>query len=984
MNFGVINTRDCVTIPPPIDQRCLDPAFAIANPDICGTATLTRLIIKPGQGLICQLGSINFSAVLVSNGVETDVTNQTTFTSSDMNVALIGAATGRCTGLNAGECTITASYLNFTAMAKLTVMAGDNCCSQMTVAMLVVVDTTYSMAQAFGGTYTTKLDYARAAANRFISEVNPHKDMVGLSAMHGTSYNILADISSNVASVAAQTNLLQQTQDKTEFFDAFTQAIAQLNNTIADRKVLILISDGNDTLTSNWTTANDPIVLSQAFQQQGGTVICFGVRAANNGFKLLEALATGGFFINAYPSNAAQSLNYLSGLKGYICAGNCVPTGDQVVHKGQLNYNTFQNWNVLNGWVDLQGNDFFDYLSGNGLYVDLIAGTQPSGNENGMLSSKTPFALNSGDTYRLSVRLAGNQVVSRPADAVHLQVYYINSSGTQVLLDQIVPVPNYLQAFQVYSFSFTAPVNCNAYITVQQANAPAPDPSGDYRAGVLLDLVQLDDVTNLNTLIADNFDEENPVYIPPACGTGTTYVFLPDLNRYGYESGYNCYGYGCLDEPPGVQSPDPNPQGDVETGGAPPPTTYSSTQQACASCPTGSVNLSWDLTAASASSSNGVPIVPQQNINPPWCSNTFPAWIQYVFAAPTTVAAYLLYQAYGRHPGDVSQRPINVQLQGSNDGVTWTVLDTRTGIQPITSLAFPVQTPGAYTFYRVYFTQFSDNNTICLTNVLFSDGLPVQQCATASATSQISQGDADSKASSAALAAAQAMLTCQTIYTSTQQYTACCPAGTLGNPNCVTRSATVTSYNSQAEADAQALAEAQAAAQAALNCTGSNNTQAITINDSNTPPTEATPYPSVAYQTGAPASLSKVTVTLHGFQHTSPPDVLILLEGPDGTTCELMRHCGQTVIPVGPIDITFDDAAATNLPSGSTFGAGTYKPSQYGVVLAYPAPAPQPAYGTTLSVFNGKNGNGSWALWVIDSLPFNAGQITNGWTIALS
>lgn len=42
---------------------------------------------------------------------------------------------------------------------------------------------------------------------------------------------------------------------------------------------------------------------------------------------------------------------------------------------GAFNYNTFANWTVSNGAVDLIGNGAFDFYPGNGLYVDLD-GTQ--------------------------------------------------------------------------------------------------------------------------------------------------------------------------------------------------------------------------------------------------------------------------------------------------------------------------------------------------------------------------------------------------------------------------------------------------------------------------------------------------------------------------------------------------------------------------------------------------------------------------------
>lgn len=105
--------------------------------------------------------------------------------------------------------------------------------------------------------------------------------------------------------------------------------------------------------------------------------------------------------------------------------------------------------------------------------------------------------------------------------------------------------------------------------------------------------------------------------------------------------------------------------------------------------------------------------------------------------------------------------------------------------------------------------------------------------ATATATSYDSQSDADAQAYVQALAEAQASLQCSVItntYTSTKSYTASCPSGQYGHD--VTRTATATSYTTQADADDKALAQATSAATADLQCsttqTTYNSTQSYT------------------------------------------------------------------------------------------------------------------------------------------------------------
>jgi hypothetical protein len=94
------------------------------------------------------------------------------------------------------------------------------------------------------------------------------------------------------------------------------------------------------------------------------------------------------------------------------------------------------------------------------------------------------------------------------------------------------------------------------------------------------------------------------------------------------------------------------------------------------------------------------------------------------------------------------------------------------------------------------------------------DGFGPAVSRTATATSQVSQTDADNEALDLACAEAEAALVCS--WTSTQTCVAECPPGTVGNS--VTKTATYTSTISQADADAQALASACAQANAELDC----------------------------------------------------------------------------------------------------------------------------------------------------------------------
>ena len=702
MGLGKIITQRCLTDPPP-DPRCANEAFALANPDIC--PMVPRLVIRPSFALACSLGSVQFKASYFDAvGIETDVTDQTIFESSNPNIAVVGATSGNATGLSTGEASITGTYQTLSAFAELTVL-GDNCCDDQNVAMMVMVDRTRSMNQPFGAEYATKLHFAKAAATRFISEVNETKDTVGLMQFTAAGYDILSPLTSDKAAVAAMIPGINQTQQLTTFYDALTAAITELNAaTTAELKVIVLISDGEDK-DDSYSSADNPVALLQEFKDAGGIVLCVGVRAHDFGYNLLQAFSTGGFFLNGHDLNAEATLGFMSGLKGYICAGNCTPTGDEFVATGTLNYCGLANWNVVDGHVDLMGNGFLDLLPGNGLYLDL-AGSRAE--FKGRLESKDSYNIEESKTYRLKLKLAGNQRVDATPNTVRVRAfarnsitlpdqdyttaavltdgagsapletyeyafsyvtangetgltpasnatnggfetfkitvtadsvlaaleqpvlvrlwvrelgtskYYliaeadpesptfeytynlarlaaaiangtvdpcynpveVNSTGAPIVIfEQDITIDDFTQDFTDYNLSFEAPYDAEVWLSIQQTETPA----GYDATGLLLAEVTFENVTDDDELLHDDFNTENTVYVPPACGLGSNYVLLS--GGYGYAYGYNCYGEGCLDEPPDVQSPDPSPLVDNEV--TTPPEFCSRTADVVRSCATG-------------------------------------------------------------------------------------------------------------------------------------------------------------------------------------------------------------------------------------------------------------------------------------------------------------------------------------------------------------------------------------------------------------
>lgn len=97
-----------------------------------------------------------------------------------------------------------------------------------------------------------------------------------------------------------------------------------------------------------------------------------------------------------------------------------------------------------------------------------------------------------------------------------------------------------------------------------------------------------------------------------------------------------------------------------------------------------------------------------------WISAVFqtPAWIGYQWAdgRARTATAYAITFVNGTSLA--TRAPKDWTLQGSNNGSTWTVVDTRsnqTGWGGSTRRGYTIQSPGAYTRYRLNVTDDNDS-----------------------------------------------------------------------------------------------------------------------------------------------------------------------------------------------------------------------------------------------------------------------------------
>lgn len=143
-----------------------------------------------------------------------------------------------------------------------------------------------------------------------------------------------------------------------------------------------------------------------------------------------------------------------------------------------LNYTGFANWTVSAGTVDLIGNPaFFDFLGGNGRYVDLDGSTGDAG-----IMTSSALALTGGVSYDLTFSLAGSQ--RGDTNTVTYGIDYnsdsiLDVSASQTLASNV--------GFGVFNLSFTpGSSTSNARIVFGQ--------TGGDNVGLLLDNVALNSV----------------------------------------------------------------------------------------------------------------------------------------------------------------------------------------------------------------------------------------------------------------------------------------------------------------------------------------------------------------------------------------------------------------------------------------------------------------------------------------------------------
>jgi hypothetical protein len=163
----------------------------------------------------------------------------------------------------------------------------------------------------------------------------------------------------------------------------------------------------------------------------------------------------------------------------------------------------------------------------------------------------------------------------------------------------------------------------------------------------------------------------------------------------------------------------------------------------------------------------------------------------------------------------------------------------------------------------------------------------------------------------------------------------------------------------------------------------------------------AFPYPSEIEVSGfrRGSRITNVRVNLNGLSHPIPDDIDMMLVGPKGQNTIIMSDVGgsfsvQNIIL--SLDDAFENAADGGLPDNASLAGpnsfGNYTPGNVGSGDPFPAPAPAPSTADKLSVFNGRNPNGTWELFALDDeaalreagTPPDIGELAGGWSLEIT
>lgn len=506
----------CSDLTPPVSDSCQDPAYRAAHPDECALATI--LILQPDYALTEPGKTVAYTVILRANGVEVTLEQGLEFSSSNVGAAVINED-GVATGVTAGSTTISVTWQNLSAHAQLDVVGS---CAETNQHFAILIDNSKSMGQAFSSAYATKLSFSKSVAADFLQTVNTSKDDFAIFSFADDPEQHYdgEDFGTNVTAGRAAVNSISLSTEKTDMASALEQVIDTFPEDGV--RVLVIFTDGE------WT-GDDPLPIAQAFRESGGFLVVVATESWGEFFADMAEMASGGFLLSAYDDTEEDMLPTLSGLKSFICSGSCSPEAG-TSPTAALNYDGFINWNVTAGRVDLCGLGLWDVQPGNGLYVDLqgsgSAGVPPPGEDFGLgqITSKVDYEFENGKQYRFTLDVGGS---SRGAGTWTIRVRVGDG------VDETITISDAATPLTPHEFEWTQSGDFTGPIIIEQTVQ-----TGHHNVGTLIDDILLENVTDVEVMLDDDFNSENPQVTPPNPGG---------------------YSYGCAESPPGAQQASPEP-----------------------------------------------------------------------------------------------------------------------------------------------------------------------------------------------------------------------------------------------------------------------------------------------------------------------------------------------------------------------------------------------------------------------------------------
>ena len=514
------NATDC--------PNCSDPSFAAAHPELC-TST-PRLILKPEVANIQVLGEAVFTSYLFADGRETLIPTGVAYSTSNPQIAVIGVVSGSATGVSQGITTITASYGELQATARIEV--SDSCANQAN-AFALIIDHSKSMSNVFSATAGLRLDFAKRLANGFIGCINPLKDRVAVFDFDSHT-NMASGLSQDTTALQNTVNGIQIGLAETDIQQALQSASDYLNNAVGTsmNHILIVFTDFENKQGAN------PVEYARLLKTSGTVVMVVSLRSSGFYFNQALLAASGGFFYNVTQANETAAPNVVQSLKTVLCSAACARTDNFIGSAGELNYTTFNNWTVIRGYVDLIGDGgispFYDVLPGNGLYIDLVGSPSPGANGLGTIITNSLLDFTVTGDYAITFMLAGNNREARSTDTVTVSL--IDSANAIAASKNFTREYTDPFALETWTVNVNTDITAGSYrLQISQASIGGTVISDVY--GCLLDSVHIVNPNNVITF-SDNFDHENPVLMPGACDSTswnayTPYNAVPDCTQPG-------------------------------------------------------------------------------------------------------------------------------------------------------------------------------------------------------------------------------------------------------------------------------------------------------------------------------------------------------------------------------------------------------------------------------------------------------------------